>query len=71
MCRTYCIILSNSKVVISSNVVEKRSSQMKEKKEKKKNEFPSKYDFIGFDCTRVLRVKVGLPATLRRQRAFY
>ena len=69
MCRSYCIILSNSKVVISSNVVKKRSSQMK--KEKKKNEFPSKYDFIGFDCTRVLRVKVGLPATLRRQRAFY
>ena len=68
MCRTYCIILSNSKVVISSNVVKKKDER---KKEKKKNEFPSKYDFIGFDCTRVLRVKVGLPATLRRQRAFY
>lgn len=36
MCRTYCIILSNSKVVISSNVVKKRSSQMKEKKRKRK-----------------------------------
>ena len=33
-------------------------------KEKKKNEFPSKYDFIGFDCTLVLRVKVGLPVLL-------
>lgn len=39
------------------------------KKQKKKNEFPSEYDFIGFDCARVLRVKVGLPAILRRFKA--
>ena len=56
---------------MSSNVVKKKIFADETKKEKKKNESPSEYDFIGFDCARVLHVKVVLAAILKFQGAFY